>query len=141
MIRQVREKDQNKICSNNRERDPRLAHGLTILRRTEGTYSPRRKARTKRSVAKAPGAPLISCKSSCCETQSLSSLSIDLICSRNSGAFLCPWAETACCTAASSTSSSVPEIFSEQFFSLGSSLQSIDFLFAIPTFCYFLVFF
>src|SRR6266536_4662609 len=39
-------------------------------------------------------------------TQSLSSLSIDLICSRNSGAFLCPWAETACCTAASSTSRS-----------------------------------
>jgi hypothetical protein len=52
-------------------------------------------------------------------SQSLSSLSIDLIWSRNSGEFWCPWAETACWTAASSTSSSVPEILSEQFFSLG----------------------
>lgn len=25
---------------------------------------------------------------------------MDLICSRNSGVFSCPWAETACCTAA-----------------------------------------
>src|SRR5215472_605915 len=51
--------------------------------------------------------------------QSPSSFSSDLICSRNSGVFSCPWAETACCTAASSTSCSVPEILSEQFFSLG----------------------
>ena len=51
--------------------------------------------------------------------QSRSALSICLICSRNSGVFWCPCAETACCTAASSTSSSVPEILIEQFFSLG----------------------
>src|SRR6266478_1811240 len=77
-----------------------------------------RRCEQKRCVAKAADAPLISYKN-CCETQSLSSLSIDLICSRSSGALLCPWAEMACCTAASSTSSSVPEIFREQFFSLG----------------------
>src|SRR5882757_8858350 len=47
------------------------------------------------------------------------SSSIDLIWSCNSGVFWWPCAETACCTAASSTSSPVPEIFSEQFFSLG----------------------
>src|SRR4029453_5769294 len=51
--------------------------------------------------------------------QSRLSLSIDFICSRNSGVFSCPCTEAACCTAVSRTSSSVPEILSEQFFSLG----------------------
>src|SRR6266487_2907260 len=78
-----------------------------------------RRREQKTSVAKAANAPLVFLQRSCCETQSLSSLSIDLIWSRNSGEFSCPCAETACCTAASSTSSSVPEIFREQFFSLG----------------------
>jgi hypothetical protein len=35
MIGQVREKDQNEICSNKRERDARLAHGFTILQLTK----------------------------------------------------------------------------------------------------------
>src|SRR5439155_20161648 len=43
-----------------------------------------------------------------------STLSIDLICSRNFGLFCLPCDETACCTAASITSSSVPVIFSNQ---------------------------
>ena len=51
--------------------------------------------------------------------QPASSWSIDFNCSRSSGEFGCPWEETACCTAASRTSSSVPEIFKVQFFSLG----------------------
>src|SRR5207244_8201876 len=53
-----------------------------------------------------------------------SSLRIPLICSRSCGLSLCPWLVTACCIAAVSTSSSVPAIVSEQFFSLGNSLQS-----------------
>jgi len=40
MIRQVREKDQNEIRSNNCERNARLAHGLTILSLTERIYPP-----------------------------------------------------------------------------------------------------
>jgi len=47
MIRQVREKDQNKICSN-RERDPRLAHELTILQLTERIIARGQKMRTKK---------------------------------------------------------------------------------------------
>src|SRR3954470_9058152 len=51
--------------------------------------------------------------------QSAESFSIDLSCSRNSLGSLWPCAEQACCTAASSTSSSVPDIFSVQPLSLG----------------------
>ena len=39
MIGEVREKDQNKICTNNRKHDARFAHGLTILQVTERIYS------------------------------------------------------------------------------------------------------
>jgi len=39
--------------------------------------------------------------------------------SRNSGVFGCPWADTACPIARSSTSCSVPDIFNVQFLSLG----------------------
>ena len=41
MIGQVREKDQNKIRSNNRERDARSEHGLIILQLMGRIYSPR----------------------------------------------------------------------------------------------------
>src|SRR6185369_16969050 len=46
--------------------------------------------------------------------------------SRNSGVSSWPCEAVACFTAISMTSSSVPEILSEQFFSLGYSLQSIN---------------
>ena len=57
---------------------------------------------------------------------SYSSLSMDRSCSLNSGVFSCPCTATACCTAASSTSSSVPDNFRVHPFSLGYSLQSTD---------------
>src|SRR5207247_5625156 len=52
-----------------------------------------------------------------------------LICSLSSGDSLCPWLVTACCTAAVSTSSSVPEMVNEQLFSLGYNRQSAIFRF------------
>ncbi len=53
MIRQVREKDQNKICSN-RERDPRLAHELTILQLTERIYCSRTEDANKKGASPKP---------------------------------------------------------------------------------------
>src|SRR5438105_3447095 len=53
-----------------------------------------------------------------------SSFRIPLICSRSSGDSLWPCRDTACCTAASSTSSSLPAMVKVQWFSLGCCLQS-----------------
>src|SRR6185436_14908884 len=56
-----------------------------------------------------------------------SSFNIPLSCSLDSGVFGCPCTAVACAIAASSTSSSVPDNFNEQFASLGCSLQSMNF--------------
>lgn len=62
------------------------------------------------------------------QAETFSSSSEALTCSRSSGLSVCSWTETACSVAARTTSSSSPEMVSEQFDTLGYLRQSAIFL-------------
>jgi hypothetical protein len=75
----VRKKNQNEVYRNYREDGAAFAHGLGILKLTEPTIDGGRTRAQKVPIAEPLGIPAISSKKSCRQTQSASSLSIDLI--------------------------------------------------------------